>query len=74
MIENLPPSILLFVLSDPALDVPIEAYHYVLENLYRSFTVSRLAFLEKMKDDESQRYVFEEDLMQLTKEYYVRMV
>jgi hypothetical protein len=35
------------------------------------YTAIRLEQLEKMKEDESQRFVFEEDLMFLTKEYYV---
>ncbi len=44
---------------------------YLFEQYYGQFTTKRLETLEKMKEDESQRFVFDEDLMYLTKEYYV---
>ncbi len=39
--------------------------------MYAQFTRERLENLEKMKDDDQYRFVFDEDLMHLTKEYYV---
>ncbi|CDW82632.1 UNKNOWN [Stylonychia lemnae] len=47
-----------------------EQWAYVLGGFYRNFTKQRIEYMEKMKDDESFRFVFDEDLQYLTKEYY----
>ena len=53
--EGLNPELLLFTLTDPALDV-IEGLEYqcryLFEDQYAEFTRSRIEFIEKMKDDD----------------------
>lgn len=73
--ENLSPDILMFVLSDPALQSinQIDKWAYLLGNFYSQFTKARVEYMEKMKDDDSFRFVFDEDLQYLTREYYVRI-
>lgn len=63
---------MVFTLTDPALEqiVPLDC-KYLFEQFYAQFTAQRIETLEKMREDESQRFVFDEDLMYLTKDYYV---
>ena len=76
LFEFLTPNLLVFTLTDPAIEQitsgHLEEYaSQIFEQYYAHFTANRLDILEKMKEDESQRFVFEEDLMYLTKDYYV---
>ena len=55
--ENLSPAMLLFVLTDPAIEVIASQQmenecKYLFEDFYAEFTRARLELLEKMKDDE----------------------
>lgn len=67
---------LMFILTDPAIDQITGSSlenecKYLFEILYIQYTKNRIDFLEMIKDDETYRFVFEEDLMYLPKEYYV---
>ena len=67
---------LLFTLTDPALEIISSQSleyecRYLFEEQYGEFTRNRLELIEKMKDDDQYRFVFDEDLMYLTKEYHV---
>lgn len=70
-------NLLLFTLTDPALE-NIAASHleneckYLFEMGYQNYTKDRIKLNERMRDDESFRFIFEENLMYLTKDYYVR--
>jgi hypothetical protein len=68
--------VLLFTLTDPALEIISSQSleyecRYLFEEQYGQFTRNRLELIEKMKDDDQYRFVFDEDLMYLTKEYHV---
>ena len=75
----MPIPLLLFVLTDPALEaISSQALEnecrYLFEEQYAEFTRNRLEMIEKMKDDDQYRFVFDEDLMFLTKDYHVRRI
>ena len=49
----------------------VEKWAYLYGSFYKTFQKKRLDFLEMMKDDDTYRFVFDEDLQYLTKDYYV---
>lgn len=65
----------MFMLSDPALEEvngrDLSKWGYILGKHYANFTKDRIDYLERMKNDDSFRFVFDEDLQYLPKEYYV---
>ena len=66
---------LLLTLTDPALENLAgmeQECKYLFEQGYIQFTKQRLELNDRMRDDDQYRFVFEENLMYLTKEYYVR--
>jgi hypothetical protein len=66
---------LLFLLTDPALESLAGLENdckYLFELGYLEFTKRRIQLNERMRDDDQYRFVFEENLMYLTKDYYVR--
>ena len=70
-------NLLLFTLTDPALEHIAQnrlenECKYLFEMGYQSYTRERIKLNERMRDDEACRFIFEENLMYLTKEYYVR--
>lgn len=67
---------LMFILTDPALETIASGQlendcKYLFDGMYAQFTRERLELLEKMKDDDQYRFVFDEDLNHLTKDYHV---
>lgn len=68
------PDLLVFMLSDPALEEvngkDLIKWKYILEKHYLQFTKDRIEYLERMKNDDSFRFVFDEDLQYLPKDYY----
>ena len=65
---------LLFTLTDPALENLAgmeQECKYLFEQGYIDFTRRRIDLNERMRDDDQYRFVFEENLMYLTKDYYV---
>lgn len=67
----------MFTLTDPAIEsiANIEnECQYLFEQSYSEFTRKRIEYDIKMKDDHEHRFVFDEDLMYLTKEYYVQII
>lgn len=54
------------MLSDPALEevngTDLSKWGYILGRHYSKFTKERNEFLERMKNDDSFRFVFDEDL------------
>ena len=68
---------LLFTLTDPALESLAgmeQECKYLFEQAYIQFTKQRMELNDRMRDDDQYRFVFEENLMYLTKEYYVRNI
>ena len=61
-------------MTDPALDQQtqdtLDLCRPLFEAFYAKFTHNRVEYMERMKDDDSFRFVFDEDLQYLTKEYY----
>jgi len=68
---------LLFLLTDPSLEEincpKLEKWGYILGKCYATYTKNRIDYLERMKNDDSFRFVFDEDLQYLPKEYYVKI-
>ena len=68
------PELMVFMLTDPALEEvngkDLTKWASILGKHYASFTKNRIEYLERMKNDDSFRFVFDEDLQYLTKDYY----